>query len=300
MNELIKYSDAIKAIKTAILQGQYEAAKDVNRVQLAVYFSIGKYISEHSRNNAWGSHALEFISEQLRKELPGLRGFSETQLKDMRRFYEAWIMLDANSAVVTAELQQSENEDIANSAVVTAELMTSDDITMINSSVMTDEIDIYHAITIPDINFPTEDFFKVPFSHHTKIIFGTKDLQARYYYIHRTAEENLSVEKLKLLIKEKAYEHRGDMPNNFVSTIDSSRRARKALMMFKDEYLLDFINVEEIGERDNIDVDERVIENEIIANIKRYLTTRCASLTRIRPSALCSARRLTTLTQNMQ
>ena len=86
MNEIIKYNDAIKAIKTAILQGQYEAAKDVNRVQLAVYFSIGKYISEHSRNNVWGSHALEIISEQLRKELPGLRGFSATQMKEMRLF----------------------------------------------------------------------------------------------------------------------------------------------------------------------------------------------------------------------
>ena len=30
--------------------------------------------------------------------------------------------------------------------------------------------------------------------------------------------------------------------------------------MFKDEYLLDFINVEEIGVREKIDVDERVVE----------------------------------------
>lgn len=29
------------------------------------------------------------------------------------------------------------------------------------------KIDIYHAIRIPDIkNFPVEDFFKVPFTHH--------------------------------------------------------------------------------------------------------------------------------------
>ena len=43
MQEIIKYHGAVQAIKTAILQGQYEAAKGVNRIQLAVYFAIGKY-----------------------------------------------------------------------------------------------------------------------------------------------------------------------------------------------------------------------------------------------------------------
>ena len=39
---------------------------------------------------------METISEQLRREMPGLRGFSATQMKDMRRFYEEWQMLDSN------------------------------------------------------------------------------------------------------------------------------------------------------------------------------------------------------------
>lgn len=101
---MIQYNNAVNAIKTAILQGQYEAAKGVNRIQLALYFAIGKYLSQHTRKGVWGEGALAAISEQLRKELPGLRGFSETQMKDMRRFYEAWNMLDSNSAVATAEL----------------------------------------------------------------------------------------------------------------------------------------------------------------------------------------------------
>ena len=44
-------------------------------------------------------------------------------------------------------------------------------------------------------------------------------------------------------------------------------------MMFKDEYLLNFINVEEIGERESIDVDERVVEQQIIQNIKEFIMT---------------------------
>ena len=49
--------------------------------------------------------------------------------------------------------------------------------------------------------------------------------------------------------------------------------ARKAVMQFKDSYLLDFINTEEIGERDLQDIDERVVEQQIIHNIKKFIMT---------------------------
>ena len=268
-NKLIALSQAVEVIKTAILQGQYEAARDVNRVQLAVYYAIGKYLSNNTRNLAYGAGALRAISEQLRKELPGLRGYSETQLRDTRRFYEAWIMLDGELSVVTDNLE-SEDSAVAtvescrkHSAVVTAEFQNSDN-----------QIDIYHTITIPNIaEFPVEDFFKIPFTHHSRLISLCKDIDGRYYYIHRTAEEHLSVDALEKLIKQNAYENREKLPNNFVKTISNSSEARKAVMMFKDSYLLNFINVEEIGLRDKQDVDERVVEQNIVHNIKKFLMT---------------------------
>ena len=52
-NAITLYESAAETIKTAILQGQYEALKGENRVQLAVYFGIGKYISLNSRNGVW-------------------------------------------------------------------------------------------------------------------------------------------------------------------------------------------------------------------------------------------------------
>lgn len=244
MQDIIKYHGAVQAIKTAILQGQYEAAKGVNRIQLAVYFVIGKYISVNTRTQSWGTHALEFISGQLRRELPGLRGFSENNLKNMRKFYEAWKMLDKTTIAIVESLNTGKH------------------------------IDIQHAMVIPNtFDFPVEDFFRLPFTHHIRIIEGIDNLENRYYYIHRAVEEHLPVEKLRQLIRDKAHEHQGDMPNNFCATMGDVREARKAVMMFKDEYMLNFINIEEIGERDKIDVDERVIENEIVANIKNFFMT---------------------------
>lgn len=88
-SNIITYKPAAETIKQAILQGQYEAAKGVNRIQLAVYFGIGKYISLNTRKGVWGTGALEAISQILHKELPGLRGYSASSLKNMRIFYEA-------------------------------------------------------------------------------------------------------------------------------------------------------------------------------------------------------------------
>ena len=119
-NAIIQYAPAVQTIKTAILQGQYEAAKGVNRIQLAVYFAIGKYISVNTRTQAWGTHALEFISDQLRRELPGLRGFSATQMKEMRLFFEGWQMLDSNPTV--AIVDNGDKSVTANSSVATDEL----------------------------------------------------------------------------------------------------------------------------------------------------------------------------------
>ena len=52
-----QYNQAAEAIKAAILQSQYEAAKGVNRVQLALYYGIGKFISVKTRKGVWGTSA---------------------------------------------------------------------------------------------------------------------------------------------------------------------------------------------------------------------------------------------------
>ena len=82
--------NAIYTIKTAILQSQNQVAKNANQELLSLYYGIGKYVSEHTRSNVWGTGAIETISRQLQLELPGLRGFSTSSIKRMRTFYEEW------------------------------------------------------------------------------------------------------------------------------------------------------------------------------------------------------------------
>ena len=251
------YAIAVKTIKTAILQGQYAAAKGTNRIQLATYFAIGKYISLNSRHGFWGKGAIETISEQLRRELPGLRGYSPSNMKNMRLFYEKWSVLDSKSPIAIGESSEQ------NSTIAIGELQSEDY-----------QIDIYRSLSVDNVvDFPIEVFFSVPFTHHIRILEKTQTQEERYYYMHRCVMENLSVDGLVKIIKQDDFLHKSILPNNFVNTISDPATARKAVMMFKDEYLLDFINTEEIGERDFADIDEKVVEKEIIHNVKNFIMT---------------------------
>lgn len=245
-----QYNDAVKQIKTAILQSQAKALKGVNQEQLALYYGIGRFISQNSRAGFWGKDAIDTISRQLSTEVPGLRGFSPRNLRNMRMFYEEWKCLDTNLADASAKL------DFGNKSA--------------EESVNLDSCKSLAPLEIADI--PIVAFFSIGFSHHTLILSKTKTLEERRYYIQLCSDLQLSYDALERKIAEDAYHNQGNMPNNFGMTIPDYKRAFQAIQMFKDEYLLDYINVEQLGERDE-DIDERVIENEIVHNVKNFIMT---------------------------
>jgi RecB family endonuclease NucS len=54
--------------------------------------------------------------------------------------------------------------------------------------------------------------------------------------------------------------------------LPDTKQALKAVCSFKDEYLLDFINVEELNEQEE-DLDEKIVEKAIVANVKKFIMT---------------------------
>ena len=255
-NDIRQAANAVSILKTAILQSQARAAKAVNQEQLALYYGIGRYISANTRNKFWGSGMMKMISQRLRQELPGLRGFSETNLKNMRSFYEAWNSIEVNSSVTTDEIDKTPVEKGINA-----------------SKSIDNEQDVIRQLQLTNlVQFPLVPFLSISFTHHITILTNAKEWDERLFYIQYAADNKVNAEDLEVLIKKDIYHHQGDIPNNFLATIPDYKQAYKAIRMFKDEYLLDFINVEELGMHDE-DIDERVIENSIIHNIKNFIMT---------------------------
>ena len=99
-------TSAVSTIRSAILLSQERAVKAINQEQLALYYGIGRFISANTRNKNWGKGVIEGISNRLKQELPGIKGYSVSSLKNMRLFYEAWNELEINSPIAIGELSQ--------------------------------------------------------------------------------------------------------------------------------------------------------------------------------------------------
>ena len=115
------------------------------------------------------------------------------------------------------------------------------------------------------------DFLSISFTLHVEILNKTSTLEERLFYIHNAATYKWDKYKLRELLKQDLFHHQSEMPNNFLLTMPKRTQALKAMSMFKDEYLMDYINVEELGARDASDVDERVIEQAIVQNVKNFI-----------------------------
>jgi len=77
----------VKDIKEQILSSQYEALKAVNKELINLYWNIGKNIVIKQKEFNWGKSIVKNLSDELRKEFVGMKGFSVQNLWNMRQFY---------------------------------------------------------------------------------------------------------------------------------------------------------------------------------------------------------------------
>ena len=258
------YVLAVKQIKTAILKSRYEAAALANKELLKLYFGIGQYVSFHSRNKNWGKGAIDSISSLLQQELHGLRGFSATNIRNMRIFYEEWECMQPFLIDKKAPLFHFSEEEL-NRQLPSAELKNQN--RQLATGDLNDSFLIQQLPTAELENEWIELFLKVPFTQHRLIIRGAEVTEERVFYIQKVATEFWSFETLKHHLKSDLYQRQGKLAHNFQSTLSENAFRQKALMAFKDEMLLDFINIEDADEEPN----ERVLENAIVQNIKKFI-----------------------------
>ena len=245
MNDNKIFTDTIKQVKSAILFSRYRAAKLANIELLILYFKVGNIISERINNAQWGAKILEKFANELQLELSGLRGFSVSNIKNMRYFYEAWNGYVEIGQLSTVQMDNTENEI---SQLTTVQLQI--------GNKLQEKLQKQQFI---------ENFGSVSFTSHIQILNKTKEINERLFYIKNASIGFWTVETLKYHLKSKLYQKQGGFPNNFEYTLPSEIN-KKAVNSFKDEFLLDFINIQDTDEE-----DERLIEDQIVRNIKKFL-----------------------------
>lgn len=82
-----EYLNFKNEITARIRSAQYEALKAVNKEMIALYWEVGKRITEQQTASGWGKSVVENLSRDIQKEFPGIQGFGVRNMWDMARFY---------------------------------------------------------------------------------------------------------------------------------------------------------------------------------------------------------------------
>ncbi len=77
-------------IETLIATSKLRAAINVNSEMLSLYWSIGKQIIEKQEQVGWGKQIIVQLSKDLTSRYPDDRGYSERNLRNMKRFALAY------------------------------------------------------------------------------------------------------------------------------------------------------------------------------------------------------------------
>lgn len=99
-----EYLNWLSAVKARYHQQQIKAAIHVNRALLEFYWELGRDIVERKLENVYGSGFYRNLSNDLRRELPDSKGFSPTNLKYFKYFYELYHQESANRQQLVDDL----------------------------------------------------------------------------------------------------------------------------------------------------------------------------------------------------
>ena len=81
-----EYLDFRNEITSRIRSPQYEALKAVNKEMIALYWEIGRRITEQQAAMGWGKSVMENLPRDIPKEVLGIKGFGGVNTWDRDRF----------------------------------------------------------------------------------------------------------------------------------------------------------------------------------------------------------------------
>lgn len=204
------YGQFLEDLKVRIRSAQVRAALSVNRELIALYWHTGKSIVERQRVEGWGKSVVDRLSADIRREFPGLKGFSASNIWRMRSFYLTWTS-DAQ------ELAQGVRDPSSpNLAQIVRDLA---------------ERNLPHPIS------------EIPWGHNVLLLEKIKDPLQRIWYASQTTLNGWSRPVLAHQIETDLIGRQGKALTNFDFTLPSPQ-SDLAQQTLKDPYLFDFLNLE--------------------------------------------------------
>ena len=218
-------------IETRIERAKLQVALKVNSELLSLYWSIGKDILEKQRELGWGAQVISQLSQDLSHRFPDDRGYSERNLRNMKRFAQEYPQFP----IWQVPLAEFENYPI-------------------------------WQVALAKLQEEGKDFVQVPLAqitwyHHISLIPKVKNMAERALYIMATVYEGWSRDTMLTQIANGYIEAKGSAINNFDLTLPSPQ-SDLAKYTFKDPYNFSFLGT--VALQNELDIEKglaaRVVE----------------------------------------
>ena len=247
-----EYRQWLVELKKKIRQCQIKAAVKVNVELLRFYWDLGRDIVVRQMEAHWGSRFFERLSKDLRKEFPDMKGFSSTNLKYSKRFYQFYNQGNMNLSQDSAEFHSQFPHQLGAEIrqQLADELQDIDNVDNIIRQQVTVELD-------------NHQIFHIPWFHHVQIITKCKSVHEALFYVQKTIDNGWSRAVLMNFLEADLYSSQGKALNNF-SRLLPEPQSDLANEIIKDTYNVDFLTLTE-------KYKEKELEDALIANITRFL-----------------------------
>ena len=233
------YKDWLVELKERFYSHRLKASCATNGYLLDFNWKLGRDIEAKQYTNTYGSGFYKNLSQNLKHEMPGVKGFSPINLRYMSKFFKLYAPLYRN-------IPQ------------TAELF-SDSLSDSNVPQVAEQFEKRQQ--------PVDDFnmlLSIPWDHHRRIIDKCKDdMNKALFFVRKTWENNWGRDALLNWLDTDLYERDGKAITNFQATLPAVQ-SDLAQQITKDPYQLDFLNLRE-------KYDEHDIEEELVNNVTRFL-----------------------------
>jgi predicted nuclease of restriction endonuclease-like (RecB) superfamily len=228
------------SLKTRIRQSQIKAAIKVNEELLRLYWDLGHDIVVRQMDAEWGSGFFDRLSQELQAEFPEMKGFSSTNLKYSKRFYQFYTEDDTIHQQVADEIHHQFGEEL---------------------QIIDNKNDIIRQQVVDEFKVPL--VFQIPWGHHIQIFTTCKSVKEALFYIRKTVENGWSRAVLMNFLDAGLYHKQGKALNNFDRLLPEVQ-SDLAKEVLKDPYNFDFFMLTE-------NYKERELEAALSANITKML-----------------------------
>lgn len=245
-----EYKNWINDLKLQVRSAQIKAAIAVNKELILFYWDLGRMLSDKIKTSNWGEKILENVSKDLKDEFPDMKGFSVTNLKYCKLFYEYFLI--GQQAVDQLQVRSQIEDDSDFSPQLEDEL-----------SIEQNKLSSQLVNENKNSLISQQLVAQIPWGHIILIITKIKNIEEAIFYIQKTKENNWSRDTLSLQIKSNLYQRQGSAITNFSNTLPEpfSDLAQQTL---KDPYVFDFLQLSE-------SYKEKDIENQLVNHIKKFL-----------------------------